>query len=130
MGELLIAMRREREMSQADVARASKGVTLSHIGLIETGERSASVDKVNAIADALHATDAERSSLQTARRVTLGGSQVVHVEDVVDELTRPISMSADGADLEELRRLDPEQHAAIASMLRLSIERARERNER
>ena len=51
----------------------------------------------------------------------------VKLSDVVDELTRPISTAAAGDDLEELRRLDPEEHAHFEALIRKSVQRARER---
>lgn len=89
-------------MSQADVARASKGgVTLSHLGLIETGERSASVDKVDAIANALKLSAKERADLQAARKATSG-------EPDPEPDDEPLAASRDRTvpvDRDELRRM-------------------------
>jgi transcriptional regulator with XRE-family HTH domain len=76
---------------------------MGHIGLIETGERRPSYDKVEAIADALRATDDERARLQSAR--IDGGPSPATSGDA--------SFSVD----EKLAKLTPEKRAAVMVIL-------------
>lgn len=66
LGSLIKTMRTQRAMTQADLATLA-GISESMIANTENGKRLLGADTLQAVADALRATDAERAELEAAR---------------------------------------------------------------
>ena len=66
LGTMLRALRTERRWSQEDLAARTRGVSKSHIGLIETGRIGGKREKIEALAEALGATTEQHRQLLEA----------------------------------------------------------------
>lgn len=69
IGALLVQMRTERKLTQKALALAA-GLSASLVALIETGERNASRDAIDAFGRAMSLSDSEVERLVSARNQT------------------------------------------------------------
>jgi transcriptional regulator with XRE-family HTH domain len=98
------------------MAAAGQPVTASNIGAWERGQYA----------------PRKRATLGVLERVLDGQSELAPVlgMTVRSDGDPPPELSASGADLDELRRLDPEAYEQIIGFARLALDRARQRRRR
>lgn len=150
LAQLLRFHRDRSRLSQKALSQKTGGaVSLSHIGLMETGDRNASFETARALAEALGLSPDETVELleaaghidnaamlvtndpDTGKRVFV--SHLALPTDEEEQLladaaeARRLHLSADGVDLEELRQADPEAYEQLMGMARIALERAKHR---
>ncbi|MCU1488312.1 MAG: hypothetical protein JWN67_5058 [Actinomycetia bacterium] len=148
--QLLRRHRKNRGFTQTSLAKATNhAVSMSYIGLLETGDRNASPNAVAALSVALDLSVDETLELLDAAghldsapmviRTGADGTPQVYVatsalpteeeEQLLADAARAkdLRISADGVDLEELRHADPEAYDQLMGMARIALDRARQR---